>query len=230
LQTPVRKTRYKPEHIAQFLQEDWYERYFAHMNGINPKHVRRTAAIRLCQLAAGGPVHKAANLLGIPHRSVGQSIKILHSWARNSPEPTQFETALRKLADELDSAPHLIDYKRRREALNCWCIEPGTWQLLLKRLRSNSKTARRMELGDRKRQTASILVWARVTQGEHTLAPHPIRDRLPPAAQKAWRWSAADAWSRFQTGRASGSELDLKGILDQYADTLASRIDRAEFR
>ena len=30
-----------------------------------------------------------------------------------------------------------------------------------------------MGLGDHKRQDASIFVWARVTQGEHLLAPHP---------------------------------------------------------
>jgi TniQ len=185
LATPIRTTRYKPEHVAEFLQDDWYQRYFAHMDGICAMHLRRTAAIHLCQIAAGGPIGNAAELLGIPVLSARQSIKALHSWARTRPDPREFETALHALADELDSAPHLINYQRRREVLGCWCIELFTWQQLLNRLGRNH--ASRVELGDRKRQTASVMVWARVTQGEHFLAPHPIRDQLPAEAQNASR-------------------------------------------
>ncbi|MGW1711021.1 TniQ family protein [Streptomyces sp. NPDC002206] len=49
LKEPVHATRFRPEHIPQFLEEDWYQRYFAGMEGIATVHLRRTAALRLCQ-------------------------------------------------------------------------------------------------------------------------------------------------------------------------------------
>jgi hypothetical protein len=224
--TPVRKTRYQPEHIPEFLQDDWYQRYFAHMDGIKPRNLRRAAAIHLCQIAVGGPMTNAARLVGMPATHARQSVHALHSWARGRPDPGEFETALHELADELDSAPHLIDYQRRREALNYWCIDPAPWQQLLNRLGGSHDG--RMEWGDRKRQTASILVWARVTQGEHLLAPQPIHDQLPPEAQKTWRATFGHNCPVFQAGRVGPGALRLKGILDEYADTLAASIDRGE--
>jgi hypothetical protein len=227
LTTPIRTTRYKPEHVAEFLQDDWYQRYFAHMDGIATLHLRRAAAIHLCQIAAGGSIANAAELLGIPVLSARQSIKVLHSWTRTRTDPREFETALRTLADELDSTPHLINYQRRREALSCWCIDPISWRHLLNRLGHNHTS--RMELGDRKRQTASIMVWARVTQGEHLLAPHPLRDQLPAEAQNASRISTNRTFTSYRAGRVGRVWLRFKGTLDDYADTLAERIDRGEF-
>jgi hypothetical protein len=228
IQNPIRRTRYKPEHVAQFLHDDWYKRYFASMDGINPTHLRRAAAIHLCQLAAGGSVSKAANLLGVPDERAQTSTKYVQRWARRRPEPREFETALHNLANELDSAQHLIDYQRRREVLRGWCLDHDTWEHLLSRLPPRAMYTSRIELGDRKRQTASILVWARVTQGEHVLAPHPIRDQLPPKVRDAWRLSAYATWARFQKGQARHHERDLKRVLDQYADALAACIDRSD--
>jgi hypothetical protein len=88
------------------------------------------------------------------------NIKLQRDWIRNSSDPRQFETALHRLADDLDSAPHLIDNQRLREALSNWCIESAIWQLLLTRLALKPHHAVAMELDDRKRQTASMLVWA----------------------------------------------------------------------
>jgi len=183
LQTPVRKTRYQPEHIAEFLQDDWYQRHFAHMDGIPPRNLRRVAAIHLCQIAVGGPITNAARLVGMPATHARQSTHAVHSWTRSRPDPGEFETALHQLADELDSAPHLIDYQRRRDALNHWCIDPATWQQLVNRLGHSHKG--QMALGDHKRQAASIFVWTRVTQSEHLLAPRPILDQQSPEVRKA---------------------------------------------
>lgn len=204
LTTPIRTTRYKPEHIAEFRQDDWYQRYFAHMDGISTlhRHLRRAAAIHLCQIAAGGSIANAAGFLGVPAPSARQSIKALHRWARARADPREFETALHALADELDSTPHLINYQRRREALSCWCIDPIAWQRLRNRLGHNHTN--RMELGDHKRQTGSIMVWARVTQGEHLLAPHPLRDQLPAKAQNASRISTNQTFTSRDDVRERG--------------------------
>jgi TniQ len=190
LRAPIRKTRFGPQHIAQFLQDDWYERRFAHFDGISPMHLRRTAAIHLCQIAAGGSIKKAASLIGIPSTRKGleraqASARCLHCWARKREDPKEFEAALHSLADELDAAPDLVDYQQRREALRNWCIDPDTWQQLLEQLPAPRRRNRPLELGDKRRQTASMIVWARITQGEHVFAPHPIRDQQPPDIQRA---------------------------------------------
>jgi TniQ len=229
LRRPVRMTRYRPEHVAQNLQDDWYERYFAQMSGIAAVHLRRAAAIHLCQLAVGGSARNAARFLDITDGRAHASTMRVQQWACQSPEPRQFEAALHRLADELDSAPRLINYQRRREALRDWCIDPETWQLLISELDTLHKYASRLQLGDRKRQTASILVWARVTQGAHILAPHPILDSLPADLRSAWRHTDTATWARLKEGKAGHHERSLKRILDSYADTLAVRIDHDQF-
>lgn len=226
LRSPVRKTRYRPEHIAEFLQEDWYQRYFAHIDGIGPRNLRRTAAIHLCQIAAGGSVTHAARLVNMPLTHARQSIQAVHSWARSRPDPGEFETALLQLADELDSVPHLIDYRRRRDALSNWCIDPAIWQQLINRLGRSHKD--QMALGDHKRQAASVFVWARVTQSEHLLAPRPIFDQQPPQVRKAWRPTLGNTCRAFLAGRGGPDLLHLKVMLDDYADTLARSIDRGK--
>ena len=169
----------------------------------------------------------AAKLVGMPTTHADQSVHALHCWARSRPDPGEFETALRQLADELDSAPHLINYQRRREALNYWCIDTATWQQLLNRL--GHSHIGQMELGDRKRQAASIFVWTRVTQSEHLLAPQPILDQLPPEVRKTWRPTLGYICRAFLAGRGGPGALRLKGILDEYADTLAASIDRGKY-
>jgi hypothetical protein len=230
LRAPIRRTRFEPKHIAQFLHDDWYGRHFAHLDGINPTHLRRVAAVHLCQIAAGGSIKDAARLIGFPDSREGleraqSSAKALHSWARTRDDPEEFDAALHALADELDTVPNLVDYQRRREALCNWCIDPDTWQWLTEQLPPTWPHGRQPELGDRKRQTASIIAWARITQGEHVFAPHPIRDRQPPDIQSAWRPSAYSMWARFKRGPMYHHDRELKQVLDNYADQLAARID-----
>ena len=86
-----------------------------------------------------------------------------------------------------------------------------------------------MGLGDHKRQAASIFVWARVTQGEHLVAPRPILDQLSPEVQKTWRPTLGHSCRAFLAGRGGPSALRLIGILDEYAGALAASIDRGEY-
>jgi hypothetical protein len=62
---PQRQTRFGPEHIPAFLPDTWHARHFHHMHGVNPKLVRRTAAVQLVQLITGGCLGDAAAYLGI---------------------------------------------------------------------------------------------------------------------------------------------------------------------
>ena len=109
--------------------------------------------------------------------------------------------------------PHLINYQCRREALTSWSIDPSTWQQLTRQLGPNAAHTAK-DLGDQARQAATISVWARVTQGDHPLA---------------WRRRFDSSWISSQPGRLAHNDAQLQGILDQYADELAARIDRGEF-
>ncbi len=68
----------------------------------------------------------------------------------------------------------LIDYRRRRDALNGWTITPASWQHLTNDLQREQTPLQRRPTnwGDRKRLTASALVWVQVTCGEHLFANH----------------------------------------------------------
>jgi len=226
---PTRRTRFGPQHIPQFLHDDWYARHFRHLTGINPKLLRRTAAIRLVQMVAGGSMGEAADYLGIPpasiqHGRVYSGAGHVHAWARARPDPRAFDAALHALADELNAATNLIDYQRRRDALRTWCLDTDTWQQLTSRLPLTPGPIQ-PDLGDRKRQCASVVVWARITQGEHLFAPHPIEEEQPPAVRRAWRLRRDTTWFLFQTDRPKRHYADLRKLLDAYADQLAERID-----
>jgi hypothetical protein len=137
----------------------------------------------------------------------------LRLWARDSSGPQQFESALLGLADELDSAPYLINYQRRREALKSWSIGPSAWQQLLRQLGSTAVSPAQ-QLGAQARYAATISVWARITQGDHP---------------QAWRHSFGSSWMSSQRRSLTTQNAQLQGILDRYADELATGIDRGEF-
>jgi hypothetical protein len=60
------------------------------------------------------------------------------------------------LAAELDApTTHRINYQKRRHALETWAIDEDTWRDLAARLPA-IPGPQRPELGDRKRQIASI--------------------------------------------------------------------------
>lgn len=153
---------------------------------------RRTAALRLVQMVAGGSLGEAAALLGIATTLTAFQGRIysgaghVHSGARQQPDPLGFETALTALARELgDPATPLVNYEHRRRALENWCIDEDTWTGLTARL--PSVPGPRPELGDRKRQIASVYVWVQVTSGEHYFAPRPIEAGQPPKFRRNGR-------------------------------------------
>ena len=148
--------------------ETWSSRHFGHIEGVNPIFLRRTAALRLVQMVAGGSLAEAASLLGIadPDRTwQGRTYSgagHVHSHAKDQPDPRGFENGLRTLAAELDTSAHLVDYQDRRQRLCDWSLDPMAWQELITRLPPTPGPVQ-PELGDRKRQCASIYVWVRLT-------------------------------------------------------------------
>ncbi|MFJ3795280.1 TniQ family protein [Streptomyces sp. NPDC090088] len=239
LKEPVHMTRFRPEHIPQFLEEDWYQRYFAHMEGTTTVHLRRTVALRLCQTASGGSIQKAADRMSLflPDRvdkfRLADCAKRIHRWARSRPNPLEFESAIRDLAAELDARDDLIDYEQRREALQNWSIGPGPWEKISSRIAVPGGGVAPgggfpIDRTDRKRNIASVILWALVTQSEHVLAPTPISDEQDLQTQKKWRMSVDAVWARIRHRTTRPTDDQLITALNEYAAYLTPIIDRGE--
>lgn len=224
---PERQARFGLQHIPAFLPEDWYDRHFRHMGtaDVNLKLLRRTAAVRLVQIVAGGSLGDAAAFLDInPAGTQYKTANDVYRWTRGRADRRAFDAALHALADDLDTSPHLVNYQRRRDTLRGWCLDTDTWQEITSRLPPTPGPFP-PDLGDRKRQCASEVVWTRVTQGEHLFAPRPIEDRQPPDTRRDWTQRRNTTWHQFQTSRPLRHYADLKHLLDHHADRLARHID-----
>ena len=225
--------RWGPENIPAFLPEDWYARHFTPIADVNPMFVRRTAALRLVQMVAGGSLGEAAAFLGIATTLTAFQGRIysgaghVHSGARQQPDPLGFETALTALARELDDpATPLVNYEHRRRALENWCIDEDTWTGLTARL--PSVPGPRPELGDRKRQIASVYVWVQVTSGEHYFAPRPIEAGQPPEIQEEWKGRLNTIWHLMHRRRPGPHYASLIAELGILATSLAWAVDEAD--
>lgn len=224
--------RWGPENIPAFLPDDWYARHFTPIAGINPMLVRRTAVLRLVQMVAGGSLGEAAAFLEIASADTTWAGKgriysgagHVHTGAGQQPDPRGFEASLSAIAGELDSpATPLVNYRRRRQAPPAWCIDEQTWTRLARRL--PRVPGPEPELGDRKRQIASVYVWVQVTSGEHYFAPRPIEAAQPPEVQEAWRARWATIWHLMHRNRPGPHYASLKAELDILATSLARSID-----
>jgi len=231
----VRAARWGPENVPALIPEDWYERHFTPLADVSPILARRTAALRLVQMVAGGSLAEAAHFLGLssgdgswPRQGgrVYSSAGIVHSGTRQQPDPSGFEASLRSLARELsDPDMPLVNYQQRRRALQNWSIDEWTWDSLVARMPPISRT-HMPDLGDRKRQLASVYVWVRVTVGEPTFAPRPIEAAQPPDVQEDWRRSWNGIWWALLTAtKPRAAYTSLRAELDDLASTLAMTID-----
>ncbi|MGH3185157.1 MAG: hypothetical protein ACRDOE_25070, partial [Streptosporangiaceae bacterium] len=216
---PARQINFAPGHIPEHLQDDWYYRHFRHIGG-NTRLLRRAAALRLVQISAGGSLAEAAAFLGIDHRYLAAS----PGSAAFADGPAEFRLAVHALARQLSAAPDLADYKHRRDVLRTWCIDPAEWQDIISLL-PRTKGPFQPELSDCKRQFATEAAWARITQGEHLLAPRIIEDQLS-AGDPTWHRRRDNMW-HFYLARPPKPHYDaLREILNAYADSLAAIIDR----
>lgn len=216
---PARRIGFAPGHIPEHLQDDWYYEHFRHIGG-NTRLLRRAAALRLVQMSAGGSLAEAAAFLGIDHRYIAAS----PGSSAFADDPAEFRLAVHALARELSATPSLINYKHRRDALRTWCIDPGTWQDIISQL-PRTKGPFQPELSDCKRQFASEAIWARVTQGEHLLAPRIIEDQLS-AGDPTWHRRRDNMWHFYLASPPKPHYAALRKILSAYADSLAVAVDR----
>lgn len=226
----LRPERWGPENIPAILPEPWFTSHFTPIDGVNTKFARRAASLRLVQMTAGGSLGEAARFLGIGSTDVAwPGAAAYAATGRIHAGQHAFNTALKALARDLDaSATPLVNYQRRRQALHTWCISEDNWAKITARLPS-SPGPQQPDLGDRKRQVASVYVWTRVTSGEHIFAPRPIETTQPP---NPWyhqsQWTAV--WKMLDQGHPGTHYPSLKAELDDLATSLAKTIDTNHYR
>jgi hypothetical protein len=202
IRTAIRRVPFGPEHIPQFLQDDWYQQHLAHLDGINTAQLRRAAALHLCQTAMGGSIREAVIHLGLPdtRKAYGRSyfsVSTVHAWARLRSDPHEFEAAVHDIADRIEATPRPIDYHRRRTALRAWCIDPASWTTIVDHLPGHNR-GQHTDLDERQRDCASIIVWSRITGTERIFAPHPVRDQQPADIAEQWRQRAHVTFARVR--------------------------------
>jgi TniQ len=223
---PTRDHAFGPQHIPQYLPADWYDRHLRDLTGINPLYLRRFASIALVQVAAGRSRQAAARLLGLPSGRCAATCYHVQRWTRDTSNSPRLHAALEALASELDATSDLIDYRQRRDALTGWSIPADDWLELAAdvKQRQRGRASTRIDWSDRKRLVASVLVWARVTEGEYRFAPL-LADQWPPRRRRelARRIQQTSCWGR--TGRPEHHYVALLAALDAYAHQLAVRID-----
>lgn len=97
----------------------------------SPRCVGRNASVFLVRCAQGGTLDEAAQFLGIsaPGKNLGFTGKLNH-YLRSHSMLHDFELALDAITADLHATP-LVDYRRRREALNSWVLEPHAWQRMV---------------------------------------------------------------------------------------------------
>ena len=223
---PLRSGGFRPEHIAAYLQQDWYDKHFSRLGIPSVKALRRTAAVCLVQLAAGESLAAAAQFLGInPNRTLFTTATAVRDWAKTQADPACFDSALRALADELDATPVLIDYHHRRAALLDWYIDDTDWQELISQLPPTPGPVQPV-LNDRKRQEASNFVWVSITQGEHLFAPRPLQALQSAADQEHWARHRSTTWSQLTRSAPKKHYADLKNLLNALARGVTDSIDR----
>ncbi len=222
---PVRADGYRPEHIPAFLEQHWYQKHLAPLQpGSRTKPLRRLGAVLLVQQAAGGAMGDAADFLGInPAGGQYAATTATCQWLSNQ-APDRFTKALRDIAESLDLASSLTDYRRRREALRNWSLTPAAWHEIITSLPPVPGPVR-PNLDDRKRQEASAFIWARITGGEPLFAPRPIEAGQPDHVRRAWLLRRGTTWFQLARPDPLNHYAALRARLNQHADQIAKKID-----
>ena len=227
----VRTERWGPENIPAFFPENWLARHFTPADGVSTKFTRRAASLRLVQMAAGGSLGEAARFLGIgsadvawPGSGAYGATGRVRTGTGQQPGTPGFDSVLEALARDLDNhTTPLVDYRRRRQALHAWHIDEDAWAGIIARL-PPSPGPQQPDLGDRKRQVASVYVWTRVTSGEHIFAPRPIEAAQPPDPwYRQSQWTAV--WKMLDRSHPGTHYPSLKAELEALATSLARTID-----
>ncbi|MEU3558635.1 TniQ family protein [Kitasatospora sp. NPDC006786] len=208
-------------HIPQYLPEEWLH-YFDAPAGAH-EALRRAVPVHLVKMIAGGSVQDCAERLGVPFGTAAWAMGNARRRLADADALDALEAGLQKLADHLDAQTCLVDYHRRRQALDTWSLSEADWRRLSENL--PERTGRRFDDAVR-RDTAAVLIWTDITQSHSHQAYVVHRAR---AAALPARSPLLQSLTETRYQRRCGRAWELRPIaeqLDAYARDLATAIDR----
>ncbi|WP_405664112.1 TniQ family protein [Streptomyces sp. NBC_00079] len=185
---PSRHCHFGIEHIPALVPETWIGAHFGDLTSLwdpgdvwKPRHLRRVVSLKLVEMAGGGTWPQCAVVLGIPWVTAQRSLTVLNRSLLPGGQWPLLDTAVEIVAQELDAAALHVDFAARRRTLS-------TWQIPVEDLAALTAGLVRLANAESSltRTTATALVWARVTQGDHLHSPsvEALREH-PPQAQAA---------------------------------------------
>lgn len=162
--------------VPQLIPLEWYQRHLRPFTDTltsvtrdTVRHVRRAGALMLAQLASGNSVKECAEALRIPPGRADTSIRTLKS--RSSSRDWQIlQAGVQAIAQEIERAQNRVNYARRRQILALWTIPDDAWEQMTYDMSPRICT-------QRQRKISTIVVWARVTEGDYLLSPL-VRDEV----------------------------------------------------
>ena len=211
------------------VPETWIGRHFGDLTSLwdpgdvwKPRHLRRVVSLKLVEMAGGGTWPQCAVILGIPWITAQRSLTVLKRSLLPGGLWPLLDTAVEIVAQELDAAAPHVDFAARRRTLS-------TWQIPVEDLAALTVGLLRLANAESSltRATATALVWARVTQGDHLHSPSLEALREAQRSTKA----LVSAIGQLQTpSNRKGTRLRFLQRINDYADGLARALDEGRSR
>lgn len=222
---PSRQGRFGVEHVPALLPQVWLSAHFdvllsrwGHRSGWKVRHLRRVSALKLAEMSGGGAWPDCAKTLGIPWNTAQQSLKVIRHELNSQDLWSDFQRAVESVASHLDDRTDRVHYERRRERLACWRIPAGDWGELCRGLAQFGQGATSPT-----RETATVLIWAHVTQGDHLHSP--VLGALRESGCSSQRLVASINQLRAPANR-KGDKRELLRRLDTYSGLLSAVCDQ----
>ncbi|MGW8780230.1 TniQ family protein [Streptomyces sp. NPDC055796] len=228
----VRDRGYLPEHVPQWLPDDWFTVMVTHSGGTalaRSAVFRRFAAVQLVQIATGMQMDGAAEFLGIPdewHLSDVHKRK-LHPLHRYQHRPEDLVPAFEGLGQHISDLRPPVDYRARRRRFADWAMDPAAWGVIqagLPRPHRNRWTIPEHEVEGLLQECASEFIWSQLTGSEMSLAPT-SRDLGPSASEPDQASPKGLIRHRLLWPRGFPYYLELRSALTNHAHTLATSND-----
>ncbi|MFE7369535.1 TniQ family protein [Streptomyces anulatus] len=221
---PVRDRGYMPEHIPQWLPDDWFA---AMVIDSSPRAMRRSitfrrfSAVQLVQIATGMSAEEAARFLGIPDswHLVPAKERRLHSRHRyERGRKEHLPTAFNKLCAHISETAPRINYRKRRERYEHWTLSPEEWAAI--NPPSKSK-AHRLVPDHIFHACASSMIWSILTGSEWRLAPS-VLAYYPEVKSLDCESKQAQIVRRVLRQESSAARRNLRTAVLGYADALCA--------
>ncbi|WP_405810210.1 hypothetical protein OG729_36125 [Streptomyces sp. NBC_00210] len=191
---------------------------WAHHTDWKVRHLRRVSALKLAEMSGGGTWPDCAKTLRIPWNTAQQSLKVIRQELNSRDLWPDFERAVESVASQLDCGTDRVHYGRGRELLSSWQVPAGDWAELCRDLEQFGQGVTSPTC-----DTATVLIWTHVTQGDHLHSP--VLGALRESGCSTQRLVASVNQLRTPANR-KGGKRELLRRLETYSDVLATACDR----